>query len=46
MFEENEITPSDDADDFDEEISLHFDTGQDPDAIWEWDGQAWIAVGA
>jgi hypothetical protein len=44
MLEENEITLTDDADDFAEEISLQFDTGQDPDAVWEWDGHAWIAV--
>lgn len=46
MFEQNEFVPSGDADDFAEELSLEFDGSQDPDAVWEWDGQVWVAVAA
>ena len=44
MVEQNEIVPSDEADDFDEELSLEFDASHDPDAVWEWDGQSWVVV--
>jgi hypothetical protein len=46
MFEENEITLEDDGDGFEEELALEFDATHDPEAVWEWDGQGWIAVGA
>jgi hypothetical protein len=43
---ENEITPADDAEDFGEELSLEFDASQDPEAVWEWNGEAWMPVAA
>jgi hypothetical protein len=46
MLQENEIVPSEDADDFAEELSLELDAGQDPEAVWEWNGESWIAVAA
>lgn len=44
--EENWIVPTDDADDFAEELALEFDAGHDPEAVWEWNGESWIAVAA
>lgn len=46
MLDENWIVPADNTDDFDEEVALEFDSGQDPEAVWEWNGQSWIAVEA
>ena len=46
MQEENLIVPPDDADDFSEELRLEFDASHDPDAVWEWNGESWIAVAA
>lgn len=46
MLDENEITQPDDANDFSEELSLEFDAGQDPEAVWEWNGEAWTPVAA
>ena len=46
MLQENEITLADDAVDFAEELSLEFDAAQDPEAVWEWNGESWIAVAA
>lgn len=43
---ENEISPADDAEDFSEELSLEFDASQDPEAVWEWNGEAWEPVAA
>ncbi len=47
MANENELVPrDDDAEDFAEELSLEFDTSHDPDAVWEWNGEAWAPVAA
>lgn len=45
MLEENEIVPPDD-DDFTEELTLEPDASHDPEAVWEWNGDAWVAVAA
>ena len=39
MPEENVIVQEDDTEDFAEELSLEFDAGQDPEAVWEWNGE-------
>jgi hypothetical protein len=46
MSVENEITPADDEEDFAEELSLEFDASQDPEAVWEWNGEVWMPVAA
>lgn len=46
MFEENEIAQATDAEDFAEELSLEFDGSQDPEAVWEWNGEEWAPVAA
>ncbi len=46
MLEENEFVLDDDDDGFAEELALEFDASHDPEAVWEWDGQAWVAVAA
>jgi hypothetical protein len=46
MFEEKQNTPADDADDFAEELALEFDASHDPEAVWEWNGESWVAVAA
>jgi hypothetical protein len=46
MLDENWITAADDHDDFAEELALEFDGSQDPDAVWEWDGQSWVPCNA
>jgi len=46
MRNENESAPADDANDFAEELSLELDATQDPDAVWEWNGEAWAPVAA
>ncbi len=46
MRDENETTLADDAEDFAEELSLEFDQTHDPDAVWEWNGEAWAPVAA
>jgi hypothetical protein len=46
MLDENCIVPSDDCDDFAEELALEFDGSQDPEAVWEWNGESWVAVEA
>ena len=46
MMRENEISPANDVNDFDEELALEFDAGQDPEAVWEWNGDSWVAVAA
>ncbi len=43
---ENEIVPPDDAEDFAEELSLDFDDSHDPEAVWEWNGEAWMPAAA
>ncbi len=43
MLEENPIVPHDDEE-FAEELLLDFEGGHDPEAVWEWDGEAWIAI--
>jgi hypothetical protein len=44
MREENAFVLNDDGDGFFEELALEFDASHDPEAVWEWDGQAWVAV--
>jgi hypothetical protein len=46
MVDENWIAIAEDADDFQEEVTLEFDGSHDPDAVWEWNGESWIAVAA
>ncbi|HEY2744621.1 MAG TPA: hypothetical protein VGL86_08360 [Polyangia bacterium] len=46
MFDENWFIPGDDAEDVSEELTLEFDSGQDPEAVWEWNGEAWAPVAA
>jgi hypothetical protein len=46
MQEENLIVQRDDDDDFGEELRLEFDASHDPDEIWEWNGESWVAVAA
>ena len=46
MLDENWIIPSDDSDDISEELALEFDGSQDPEAVWEWNGQSWVPVEA
>lgn len=46
MLDENDIVPRDDADDNAEELTLELDAALDPDAVWEWNGEAWVAVAA
>jgi hypothetical protein len=46
MFDENWFVPSDDAEDVSEELALEFDAGQDPEAVWEWNGETWAPVAA
>jgi hypothetical protein len=38
--------PSNDLDDSVEELALEFDASQEPDSIWEWNGDSWVAVAA
>jgi hypothetical protein len=44
--QENWFVPRDDGDDLDEELALEFDESHDPDAVWEWNGECWVAVAA
>ena len=46
MVDENWIVPAEESDDFQEEVTLEFDGSHDPDAVWEWNGESWIAVAA
>jgi hypothetical protein len=46
MLHENDVALFDDADDFAEELALEFDGSHDPEAVWEWNGDAWVAVAA
>lgn len=46
MFEQNEVSFADNSSDFDEELTLEFDASQDPEAVWEWNGDSWVAMGA
>jgi hypothetical protein len=46
MLNENDIVPTDDADDFAEELTLEPDASHDPEAVWEWNGDSWVAVAA
>jgi hypothetical protein len=46
MLDENWFIPGDDAEDFAEEVSLEFDGSQDPEAVWEWNGETWLPVAA
>ena len=46
MLDENWFIPGDDAEDFAEEVSLEFDGSQDPEAVWEWNGETWMPVAA
>jgi hypothetical protein len=44
--DENWVIPGDDNEDFGEELSLELDASHDPDAVWEWNGESWVAVAA
>ncbi len=44
MPEENDIVPPVDAEDAVEELPLELDGTPDPDAVWEWNGDSWVAV--
>ena len=46
MLQENEFIQQRHADDFSEELSLEFDSGMDPEAVWEWNGESWAPVAA
>lgn len=46
MYEENETSTTLRDEDFDEELALEFDSTHDPEAVWEWNGESWIAVAA
>ena len=46
MFDENWFVPGDDAEEVGEELALEFDADQDPEAVWEWNGEAWAPVAA
>jgi hypothetical protein len=46
MFDENWFVPENTAEDMSEELSLEFDASQDPDAVWEWNGESWAPVAA
>lgn len=46
MYEENEMSMSPVNEDFDEELALEFDSTHDPEAVWEWNGDSWVAVNA
>jgi hypothetical protein len=46
MYEENEMSTSAASEDYDEELALEFDATHDPEAVWEWNGDSWIAVNA
>ena len=46
MFDENWIIPGDEVEDTAEELSLEFDESQDPEAVWEWNGEVWAPVAA
>lgn len=44
MYQENDLSMSSHSEDFDEELALEFDATHDPDAVWEWNGDSWVAV--
>jgi hypothetical protein len=46
MLEENLFDVESDDEGFEEELALEFDASHDPEAVWEWDGSAWVAVAA
>jgi hypothetical protein len=46
MLDENWFVPGNEADENAEELSLEFDASHDPEAVWEWNGDSWIAVAA
>ena len=46
MYEENETSMNAMSEDYDEELALEFDATHDPEAVWEWNGDSWIAVNA
>ena len=46
MFDENWIIPGNQDEDTAEELTLEFDGSQDPEAVWEWNGEAWAPVAA
>ncbi|MDB4966616.1 MAG: hypothetical protein JWN44_2305 [Myxococcales bacterium] len=46
MLDENWFIPGENVDENAEELSLEFDGGQDPEAVWEWNGDSWVAVAA
>jgi hypothetical protein len=44
MPDENEITLQDEPEASVEELILTAEVGEQPDAVWEWNGEEWIAV--
>jgi hypothetical protein len=46
MFDENWSIPDEPTEDMAEELKLEFDESQDPEAIWEWNGDSWTPVAA
>jgi hypothetical protein len=46
MVDENWIALAEDTEDLDEEVTLEFDASHAPDAVWEWNGESWVAVAA
>jgi hypothetical protein len=47
MVQENTFTAADEQNDAAEELTLEFDGSWGPDdVVWEWNGEAWIAVSA
>jgi hypothetical protein len=44
MLDENWSIPDGPTEDMAEELRLEFDESQDPEAIWEWNGESWIPV--
>ena len=44
MLDENWFVPGVMPDFAEEELSLDFDMSQDPEAVWEWNGDSWAPV--
>ena len=43
---ENDFSVSPVNEEYDEELALEFDATHDPEAVWEWNGESWVAVNA
>jgi hypothetical protein len=46
MGQENTFTAADEQNDAAEELTLELEGSSDSEAVWEWNGEAWIAVSA